>query len=216
MFKDFMKKFTYVTGDIPTTEELELLKDARERTGLVIRARWILLGILAAYGIIPYLFFQDTSADLDQITAVHCVVPVVAWSFVALYNAWLHYSYKEFAKIRSLNQIQLLLDLIFVTVVVHFSGGAVSWFWTMYMVLTLEAALIMEKESDTRHGGDARLRGNPALRVPRIDSPHTDAFREQRAAAYLFLRHDQVGMGIDHQHVRRLYRGLHDGDDPIL
>jgi diguanylate cyclase (GGDEF)-like protein len=149
MFKDFMKKFTYVTGDIPTTEELELLKDARERTGLVIRARWILLGILAAYGIIPYLFFQDTSADLDQITAVHCVVPVVAWSFVALYNAWLHYSYKEFAKIRSLNQIQLLLDLIFVTVVVHFSGGAVSWFWTMYMVLTLEAALIMEKESDT-------------------------------------------------------------------
>jgi len=32
---------------------------------------------------------------------------------------------------------------------VHFSGGAVSWFWTMYMVLTLEAALIMDKKSDT-------------------------------------------------------------------
>jgi diguanylate cyclase (GGDEF)-like protein len=149
MVKDPLEKFTYLYGDVPTTEELELLKESRDRTGLVIRARWILLGILAAYGIIPYIFFQDISADLDQITAVHCVVPVLAWCFVALYNAWLHYSYKEFAKIRSLNQVQLLLDLFFVTVVVHFSGGAVSWFWTMYMVLTLEAALIMKKKSDT-------------------------------------------------------------------
>jgi diguanylate cyclase (GGDEF)-like protein len=53
------------------------------------------------------------------------------------------------SKLRSLNAIQLLSDLILVTVVVHFSGGAVSWFWTMYLVLTLEAALIMEKRSDT-------------------------------------------------------------------
>jgi len=36
-----------------------------------------------------------------------------------------------------------------VTVLVHFSGGAVSWFWAMYMILTLEAALIMDKPSDT-------------------------------------------------------------------
>jgi diguanylate cyclase (GGDEF)-like protein len=149
MFKDFMKKFTYITGDVPTSEELELVKESRERTHLVIWARWFLLGILAAYGIIPYFFFQHASADIGQITAAHCVIPVVVWSFVALYNAWLHYSHKEFAKIRALNPAQLLLDLLFVTVVVHFSGGAVSWFWTMYMVVTLEAALIMEKDSDT-------------------------------------------------------------------
>jgi diguanylate cyclase (GGDEF)-like protein len=48
-----------------------------------------------------------------------------------------------------LNAIQLLSDLLFVTAVVHYSGGAVSWFWAMYLVLTLEAALIMEKPSDT-------------------------------------------------------------------
>ena len=35
------------------------------------------------------------------------------------------------------------------TVVVHFSGGAVSWFWVMYLVLTLEAALILDKPFDT-------------------------------------------------------------------
>ena len=149
MSRERMKKLSHMISDVPTTEELELHKLARERTGLVIHARWVLLAILAAYGIVPYIFFQDISADLGMITARHCVFPVLAWSFVATYNAWLHYSYKRFKRIRALNQIQLLLDLVFVSVVVHSSGGAVSWFWTMYLVLTLEAALIMEKDSDT-------------------------------------------------------------------
>ncbi len=68
---------------------------------------------------------------------------------MAIYNALLQYSYKWFARIRSLNKVQLLLDLLFITVVVHSSGGAVSWFWAMYMVLVLEAAMIMDRDSDT-------------------------------------------------------------------
>jgi len=36
-----------------------------------------------------------------------------------------------------------------VTVVIHYSGGAVSWFWPMYLVVTLESVLVMEKYSDT-------------------------------------------------------------------
>jgi len=43
----------------------------------------------------------------------------------------------------------LLLDLLFVTVVIHYSGGAMSWFWPMYLVVTLESVLVMEKDSDT-------------------------------------------------------------------
>ena len=68
---------------------------------------------------------------------------------MATYNAFFLYSYRWFANIRPLNQIQLLLDLLFVTVVIHFSGGAVSWFWPMYLVVTLESVLVMEKYSDT-------------------------------------------------------------------
>jgi diguanylate cyclase (GGDEF)-like protein len=67
---------------------------------------------------------------------------------VAIYNAFFLYSYQWFANIRPLNQIQLLLDLLFVTVVIHYSGGAVSWFWPMYLVVTLESILLMEKSSD--------------------------------------------------------------------
>ncbi len=149
MFKNYVTDMFYISGDLPSSVEIEMLKDGRERVGLVIRARWIVLGILAVYGIIPYIFFQHSSADIAEITSLHCIIPIVSWCVVAVYNSFFHYSYQRLANIRPLNQIQLLLDLFFITVVLHFSGGAVSWFWAMYMVLTLEASLIMEKGSDT-------------------------------------------------------------------
>jgi diguanylate cyclase (GGDEF)-like protein len=148
-FREQWKKITIFTGDVPTAEELELLKENRERVGMVIRARWVLLMLLTAYGVIVHIFFQHESADFDSLTIVHLVAPFAAVLFVAAYNASFQYTYRRFVQIRSLNQVQLLFDLVIVTVMVHFSGGAVSWFWTMYMVLTLEAALIMDKKSDT-------------------------------------------------------------------
>jgi len=146
---DQWKKLNILTSDVPTTEELELLKEARARVELVIRARWIILAILALYGLLVFIFFQHSSADVSKVTPLHRAVAVVAFFAAVAYNAWYHYSYVWFVGIRSLNAIQLLFDLLFITVVVHFSGGAVSWFWTMYMILTLESAMIMEKRSDT-------------------------------------------------------------------
>ena len=142
-------KLKYISTDAPTTDELELLNESGARIAQVIRARWIVLGILAAYGVVPYVIFHSYSIDLSSITTLQCVFPVLAWSVMATYNAFFLYSYKWLANIRPLNQIQLLLDLLFVTVVIHYSGGAVSWFWPMYMVVTLESVLVMEKPSDT-------------------------------------------------------------------
>lgn len=142
-------KINIVSSEVPTTEELEMLKEARERVGLIIKARWVILAILALYGVLVFLFFQHSSADMSRVTSLHRAVAVLAFLAAVVYNAWYHYSYAWFSGIRPLNAIQLLFDLFFITVVVHFSGGAVSWFWTMYMVLTLEAAIIMEKRSDT-------------------------------------------------------------------
>jgi diguanylate cyclase (GGDEF)-like protein len=143
------KNLFLISSDVPTTEELETLKDARERVGLIVRARWIILGMLALYGLSILVFFQHSSADVARLTPLHGIVAIVAFAVVAAYNAWYQYSYAWLSKLRSLNAFQLLSDLILVTVVVHFSGGVVSWFWTMYLILTLEAALIMEKRSDT-------------------------------------------------------------------
>jgi len=142
-------KLKYISTDAPTTDELELLNESGIRIAQVIQARWIILGILAAYGVVPYVIFQHYSIDLSSISTLQCVFPVLAWCAMATYNAFFLYSYQSLANIRPLNQIQLLLDLLFVTVVIHFSGGAVSWFWPMYLVVTLESVLVMEKYSDT-------------------------------------------------------------------
>ena len=142
-------KLKYISTDAPTTNELELLNESSIRIAQVIRARWIILGILAVYGVVPYVIFQHYSIDLSSISTMQCVFPVLAWCAMATYNAFFLYSYQALANIRPLNQIQLLLDLLFVTVVIHYSGGAVSWFWPMYLVVTLESVLVMEKYSDT-------------------------------------------------------------------
>ncbi len=142
-------RLKYISTDAPTTDELELLNGSRVRIAQVIQARWIILGTLATYGIVPYAIFQYYSVDLGSINTLQFVFPVLAWCAMATYNAFLQYSYQWFANIRPLNQIQLLLDLLFVTVVIHYSGGAVSWFWPMYLVVTLESILVMEKYSDT-------------------------------------------------------------------
>ena len=141
-------KLKYISTDAPTTDELEQLNESRVRITQVIQARWIVLGILAAYGVVPYAIFHYYSIDLGSLHTVQFVFPVLAWCAMATYNAFFLYSCRWFANIRPLNQIQLLLDLLFVTVVIHYSGGAVSWFWPMYLVVTLESVLVMEKQSD--------------------------------------------------------------------
>lgn len=144
----FLKRFNYQAGEVPTSEEILLINEARERVGLVIRARWVILAILAVYGAFAYVLYQHESADLAAVSSRHRLVPIMAFLFVVAYNGWYHYSYEWFVRIRPLNTIQILFDTAFVTVVVHYSGGAVSWFWTMYVILTLEAALILERKSD--------------------------------------------------------------------
>jgi len=138
----------YVSTGAPTTDELELLNESKARIAQVIRARWIILGILAVYGVVPYAIFQYYSIDISSVDTLQVVFPVLAWCAMAIYNAFFLYSYHWFANLRPLNQIQLLLDLLFVTVVIHYSGGGVSWFWPMYLVVTLESVLVMEKPSD--------------------------------------------------------------------
>jgi diguanylate cyclase (GGDEF)-like protein len=144
-----LSKIKYVSTEAPTTDELELLNESRLRISQIIRARWIILGILAAYGFVPYVLFQYYSVDLGSVSTVQVVFPVLAWCAMATYNAFFLYSYQWFANIRPLNQFQLLLDLLFVTIVIHFSGGVLSWFWPMYLIVTLESVLVMDKYSDT-------------------------------------------------------------------
>jgi diguanylate cyclase (GGDEF)-like protein len=190
----------YISSDAPTTEELELFKESRKRAGRVIRARWIILGILALYGVVPYVAFRYRTVDLGAVTALQCVFPAAAWCVLALCNALFLYSHQWFANLRPLNQIQLLLDLFFVTIVVHFSGGALSWFWVMYMVVTLESAMMMDRDSDTfafALGGTIAYGGLLMFEyhgiVPPVGMPFENAAL-QKNIDYAFIKWAWVGM----------------------
>jgi len=56
---------------------------------------------------------------------------------------------------RLLIYLQVILDLLFVTAAVHWSGGVVSWFWPAYLLVSLEAAFLFEKNG--RYGESGLL-----------------------------------------------------------
>jgi len=81
-------KLKYISTDAPTTDELAMLNESKVRIAQVIRARWIILGILAAYGVVPYAIFQHYSIDISSVKTVQIVFPVLAWCAMATYNAF--------------------------------------------------------------------------------------------------------------------------------
>jgi diguanylate cyclase (GGDEF)-like protein len=142
-----LMKLSIFSSDAPDAAELEIAAEAKRRVLLVIKARWALLGLLTFYSLYAYGFYGlETRFTLQP---SQMAVALAAFLIVVAYNAWYHYSYHWFYTIKYLNQAQIILDIILVTVVVHYSGGVHSWFWTIYMLLTLEAAFLLERKIDT-------------------------------------------------------------------
>jgi diguanylate cyclase (GGDEF)-like protein len=141
-----IRRYTYLHSDVPSTEELEAVKRARERSLLVIKMRWILLALFALFGFYASHVYRSDSPE--GLSLLHITVPTAAFAAAVTYNGWYHYSHRWLSNLRRVNLVQLLIDLVFVTAVVHYSGGAVSWFWTMYFLLVLQATFLGESVYD--------------------------------------------------------------------
>ena len=131
----------------PTTQELEMLADIQGRVRLVVKSRWILLFLLSLYGVYAggFLYFSGNVVDMKP-SRILLMGGVVAT--VVAYSLFYHYFYRELSHLLFSNHLQILLDILFVTILIHFSGGALSWFWTVYLILTLEAAFLLERRGD--------------------------------------------------------------------
>jgi diguanylate cyclase (GGDEF)-like protein len=107
--------------------------------------RWWLVGVLALYSVVAGALYTSIVpvAELLQLMAI----PALALGIVVLYNIFLQSTYRRLGNIALFNNAQLALDALVVTTLVYYSGGAVSWFWSMYSLLILEAAFIMPKRS---------------------------------------------------------------------
>ena len=137
-----MDQLFYYRGDEPAWGEIEVTKENRERILLVIKARWAALALLAFYGVFLRILFvshSEVSIPIEQE-----LMAAGAFAFAVLYNTGFQLTCHWWARIRIANTLQLLLDLLVITYLVHFSGGVHSWFWAMYVLVTLEAAFLLE------------------------------------------------------------------------
>ena len=125
----------------PTRYDIEAVQANTRRVGLVIRIRWALLIVLVVYSALAGLAYT-ASLSIAELAA-RMFIPAMALVFVVMYNTFYQLNYKRFGNIAVWNNLQLTLDAIVVTVLVYYSGGVSSWFWSMYSLFILEAAFIL-------------------------------------------------------------------------
>jgi glucose-6-phosphate-specific signal transduction histidine kinase len=130
----------------PTRYDIEALQDNIRRVGLVIRLRWALLVVLVTYSAFGAVAYASRMQSGDL--ASRMTIPAIALGFVVLYNTFYWATYKRLGNIAPLNHLQLAFDAIVVTVLVYYSGGINSWFWSMYSLFILEAAFILPRRRD--------------------------------------------------------------------
>lgn len=118
---------------------------AEKKLLIIIKARWIIINFLLIYGLFSitlYLTRFPTSKVLGL-----TIWPFYLLAFAAIYNVFYHICWHTFPRLRAhklLAQTQLIVDSILATLLVHFTGGALSWYWTLYILLIIESAYISE------------------------------------------------------------------------
>lgn len=130
----------------PTRYDIEALQSNIRRVGLVIRVRWILIVVLVVYSLVGGALYS-THMPVAELASLMWI-PALALGFVVLYNSFYSLNYRRLGNIAVWNHLQLVLDALVVTVLVYFSGGVHSWFWSMYSLFVLEATFILPRSRD--------------------------------------------------------------------
>src|SRR5512133_1570325 len=127
--------------------EMERLDDRCTRVLLVARTRWILLAVLALYGVFAAVSYSVSSLGFC-FSNEQTFFLLFSVGVVVIYNMALGKTCTLLRHFSSLIHVQIGLDLVCVTVLIHFTGGIVSWFWPVYLLVTLEAVLLFENKRD--------------------------------------------------------------------
>ncbi len=124
------------TGETP-------LLASRQRYLLLIRARWFFLTLVGFYGVGAALCYLVS--DYGWFLTPQQLSGFLVGLFVILiYNSLLQRGCHGLAEYPLGSALQIIPDYLCVTLLIHFSGGAVSWLWPLYLLVTLEAAILME------------------------------------------------------------------------
>jgi diguanylate cyclase (GGDEF)-like protein len=139
--KALQRRLTILWRDQPSQGDIEELAANVERVGLVIRLRWATVAAIAVFSALGIGIYG--LAGQAPALAPRMVIPGLALLLVLVYNTYFQRTYRSFGNLAIFNTVQLVLDILVVTVLVYYSGGVYSWFDALYYLFVLEAALIL-------------------------------------------------------------------------
>ncbi len=133
-------------ADEPHTPE-ERLDDRCVRAHIVSRTRWVMLAAVALYALIAAVSFSFSTIGF-HFTAHQVTFLLFTIISVVTYNYLLSLNCSSLSRLPYLIHLQICLDLFFVTVLIHFTGGVFSWVWPAYLLVTLESAFLFDDKRD--------------------------------------------------------------------
>ena len=132
----FEPSITGTVGGAPTVQ-----------LALFTRARWMILLILYVYALYAgtfysfsrFGFFLSKNQTAFLLLSLGCVI---------LFNLSYQNASRRLSRFRYANHLQVFLDMLLVTVLIHFSGGAASWVWTLYLIVSIETVYLLKSRSE--------------------------------------------------------------------
>jgi len=144
---DSLSNMIRTASDSSPAAKTAQLDDSRTRIALVVKTRWIMLGLIVLYGISAAAIYSLSSVGFC-FSARQTAFLMLTVISVMLYNFALSTSCNMLQRFPYLMHLQVFLDLFFATVLIHFTGGIVSWLWPVYLLVTLESAFLFDDKKD--------------------------------------------------------------------
>lgn len=111
------------------------------------RTRWVMLLAILLYMLFAALSYKFSTVGFRFSTqqSIFLVLSIIS---ILSYNTVLSSKCSFLQRVPCLAHLQVALDLFFVTVLIHFTGGVVSWFWPVYLLVTIESAFLFDNKRD--------------------------------------------------------------------
>ena len=141
-----LRKFSLFAGDDPQQQELEQVAEVERRILMMIKARWVLIIILGLYS---YFMLLSKGENFAELVREYFTIPSFAFMAMVLFNTWYHFTYQKYTAIKGIRYLQILLDIIFTLVIIHYTGGSLSWAWVVFPLIITESAMILDEKWET-------------------------------------------------------------------
>lgn len=125
-----------------TQDDVNALRENQQRVSLIISARWLMIVLLILFSAVGAAILWTDGGATEFLSST--IIPLNALILVIVYNFVFTKLNSMLSNLSVASMLQLVFDVIVVTVLVYFSGGVESWFWIVYLLILFAAALISQ------------------------------------------------------------------------